>query len=259
MHKPTKADSQHKACTADDCLRPLRARGLCSSHYNAKHHPSRHAKKLTACAWCGAQVLKGTGGGRVYGATCSDQCRQWLSTPYCALPVDHWARWYGKASTYKAKTLTITMTIEERGRSQRSPLRVAIEDGLGQADMLEALRLESDVNDAGCWVSRRQGKDGYPIYQMALKGGKSKQYRLHRIALEAKLGKPLGKQAAHHMCANSSCVNPDHLQPISFRENTAEMMQRNYYISRINDLEAALRLATPTHPLLLEVGLPLTA
>jgi len=245
-----------KTCTKDNCDRTHRARGLCASHYNQEHAPNRHAKKLMACAWCGTGVMKNSGGSKARRPVCSDQCRQWLTTPYCALPADHWARWHGKASDWKPRTLVAIMTVEERGRSQRTPLRIALEDGLSPDETIRALRLESSLNADGCWVSKRRGKDGYPIYQMALKGGKSKQYRLHRIALEAKLGKPLGKQAAHHMCANSSCINPDHLQPISFRENTAEMMQRNYYIERIKELEAALLPAAPTHPLLLEVGLP---
>jgi hypothetical protein len=248
-----------KTCTKDNCERLVRARGLCSSHYNQEHQPNRHAKKTVACAFCGTEVLKGPGGGRKYGATCSDQCRQWLQNPYCPLPADHWARWYGKASAWKPKSVVAVMTIEERGRSQRTPLRIALEDGLGPTEIVTALRLESVVNADGCWVSKRQGKDGYPIYQMALKGGKSRAYRLHRIALEAKLGKPLGSQAAHHMCANSSCINPEHLQPISFRENTAEMMQRNYYITRIKELEAALSSLAPAHHLLNEVGLPQAA
>ena len=89
-----------RTCTKDNCDRPHRARGLCGSHYNAEHQPNRHAKKLTACVWCGTEVLKGSGGGRKYGAVCSDECRQWLTTPYCTLPSDHWARWYGKASSW---------------------------------------------------------------------------------------------------------------------------------------------------------------
>nr|WP_083521852.1 HNH endonuclease [Arthrobacter luteolus] len=45
--------------------------------------------------------MRSTGGGRKYGATCSNQCRQWLVRPYSKLPADHWARWYGKTSKWK--------------------------------------------------------------------------------------------------------------------------------------------------------------
>lgn len=242
-----------RTCTIDGCTKPHRARGLCATHYNQTHQPNRHMKKLVPCAYCGTEVLKGTGGGRVHGAVCSDQCRQWLSTPYCVLPQDHWARWYGKTSRWKPKRASVT--VAERGRMQRSDLRVALEDGDGPL-LLDVLFQESDLTDEGCWTWSRSSRNGYPVYQMKMKSGKSKTFRLHRASLEARLGNSLGKQAAHHVCANSMCVNPDHLQPISFRENTAEMMQRNFYVQRINDLEAALASVAPHHPELAVVSLP---
>lgn len=99
-----------KTCTKDNCERIHRARGLCASHYNQEHAPNRHAKKLVACVWCGTEVLKGSGGGRKYGKVCSEQCRKYLATPYCVLPQDHWARWYGKASRWIAPKLAKQVT-----------------------------------------------------------------------------------------------------------------------------------------------------
>ena len=96
-----KSDHPTKNCTLEGCERPLRAKGRCTTHYN-QLNPNRHVKKLVPCAFCGVEVLKHSGGGRKYGQVCSDQCRQWLSTPYCILPADHWARWYGKVSKWIA-------------------------------------------------------------------------------------------------------------------------------------------------------------
>lgn len=93
-----------RTCSLPECNRPHRARGLCASHYNQTHAPNRHAKKLTPCAWCGTEALKGSGGGRKYGAVCSQECRAWLAYPACILPADHWARWYGKASEWTPPT-----------------------------------------------------------------------------------------------------------------------------------------------------------
>lgn len=89
-----------RTCTMPECAKPHRARGLCNTHYGQAHQPNRHTKKLIACAWCGTEVLKHSGGGRRYGAACSDQCRTWLKLPYCKLPADHWALWFGKASAW---------------------------------------------------------------------------------------------------------------------------------------------------------------
>lgn len=96
-----KSDHPTNNCTLDGCDRPLRAKGRCGTHYN-QLNPNRHAKKLVACVFCGTEILKHSGGGRKQGQVCSYQCRQWLTTPYCALPEDHWARWYGKASAWMA-------------------------------------------------------------------------------------------------------------------------------------------------------------
>lgn len=93
-----------RTCTAPECDRPYRARGLCGSHYNQAHAPDRHTKKLVPCAWCGTEVLKHSGGGRKYGAVCSEQCRTWLRFGYSVLPNDHWARWYGKTCEWKQPT-----------------------------------------------------------------------------------------------------------------------------------------------------------
>lgn len=94
-----------RTCTMPDCNKAHRARGLCSSHYNAANpSPNRHAKKLVPCAYCGTEVIKGGGGGRVNGSVCSNECRQALqmeSFPARSkLPDDHWARWFGKASAW---------------------------------------------------------------------------------------------------------------------------------------------------------------
>lgn len=45
-------------CTADNCEKPHRARGLCGSHYNQTHQPNRHAKVEVACTHCGEPCLK---------------------------------------------------------------------------------------------------------------------------------------------------------------------------------------------------------
>jgi hypothetical protein len=115
---------------------------------------------------------------------------------------------------------------------------------------LAALGARSTTTAGGCWVWPRLNRDDYPVVKW-----RRQTKALHRLALEAKHGgESLGKQAAHHMCANSACVNPDHLQPVTARENTAEMLARTYMETRIADLEAALGLHDPHHPLLGEIG-----
>lgn len=71
-----KADSPTKTCTADACEKPLRARGLCSTHYNRAHQPDRHPHEVRPCEVCGTLVTR-TPGNR-YRTICSVPCRNML-------------------------------------------------------------------------------------------------------------------------------------------------------------------------------------
>lgn len=72
---PSKADSPTKTCTLDDCGKPLRAKGLCSTHYNQKD-PNRHVARAVTCAACGAEVNRPAKSGRR--PACSVGCRTTL-------------------------------------------------------------------------------------------------------------------------------------------------------------------------------------
>jgi len=111
--------------------------------------------------------------------------------------------------------------------------------------MITAIEEKSTKSGSGCWEWSGRISDGYPVQRI---GGKT--YFVHRLSLEAKMSAPLGSQAAHHMCANSKCVNPEHLQPVTHRENVAEMLARHSYLDRIAELEAALAEVCPQHPIL---------
>lgn len=113
------------------------------------------------------------------------------------------------------------------------------------AEFTSLLQHYSTQTVDGCWEWPRVNGRGYPTASFA-----RKNYGLHRMALEARLMRPLGVDQAHHICATAACVNPSHLQPISARENIAEMHQRNVYLARIAELEAELRRLDPGSPLL---------
>ena len=72
----TKADSPTKTCTVPGCVKPLRARGACSTHYNQRHQPNRHAASAVPCTVCQAQVMRPTKNDRR--PTCSVACRTLL-------------------------------------------------------------------------------------------------------------------------------------------------------------------------------------
>ena len=129
-------------------------------------------------------------------------------------------------------------------RAQLSPLRRAFEDN-DKNRFFKELRKRCDVLENGCWQWSGYKRDGYAYVKW---GGKT--FALYRLAVEMKYGASLGTQAAHHMCANTACVNPNHLQPVTAYENTAEMLARASYEARIKELEDALRAVDPDNEVL---------
>ena len=221
-----------RTCDVDGCDKPHRARGLCSRHYNQEHQPDRHAKVETLCTSCGAVIVKHPSNTRR--PFCDYACRDLYS-------IEHGIGAYGRTKKVREPKPPADL---------RGPLRRALEDGTGE-DVIAVILLDCDVRPSGCWEWKRQlHHSGYATVGIA-----GRRVQVHRLALEARLGAPLGKQQAHHICANSFCVNPDHLQPVTQHDNKAEMMARGYLESRIRDLESALAIHAPEHPLLRDVGI----
>lgn len=127
----------------------------------------------------------------------------------------------------------------------RSPLRKGYEDNDKQM-FFDALKSDCNVNETtNCWEWKRRTKSGYPTITW-----KNKSISLHRASLEMSEGKPLGVLAAHHKCANTTCVNPEHLEPATAADNNLEMNARHSFIARIAELENALRELNPGHEIL---------
>lgn len=86
------------------------------------------------------------------------------------------------------------------------------------------LRFWSKVNASGpCWEwTAAIGKTGgYGKYTLPLNdgSGKSKHVYAHRYAYELLAG-PVDKFLdLDHLCRNRRCVNPDHLEPVTRKEN----------------------------------------
>ena len=221
-----------RTCSIKDCNRKHQARGYCGAHYNKILRPDRHVTQIICDTCCTEYTTTRTDG------------------RYCSLPCRDQAMREQKRGQYRERPPKPPKPPKapRKPRDQRSALRKAIEDG---GDVLAAVRANCNTTPAGCWEWKGKLKGGYPVATIA-----GVWTPIHRLALETKLGQSLGKQPAHHMCGNSGCVNPEHLQPVTHAENTAEMLARNYMLTRIADLEAALAAIDPKNPLLNEVGVP---
>ncbi len=72
------------------------------------------------------------------------------------------------------------------------------------------------ITESGCWLGRvNSGNQGYVrIWQ------RGKQVYLHKLLYALNVGTlPEGTTDLDHLCRTPACVNPDHLEPVSHREN----------------------------------------
>ncbi len=96
--------------------------------------------------------------------------------------------------------LRAAVRLAERGRSE------ARERILGRS-VPEAL--------TGCWLwEKTRNKDGYGCISFLGKNRKA-----HRVSYWAFRGEFDRELTIDHLCKNKSCVNPDHLEPVTHREN----------------------------------------
>ena len=93
---------------------------------------------------------------------------------------------------------------------QTSSIEVAFR---GSAEEYVAIRCE--VSASGCWVwSRYLDRHGYGKGYF-----RGRTWLAHRLSYAAHFGSIPDGLTIDHLCKNTRCVNPKHLEPVSNREN----------------------------------------
>lgn len=100
------------------------------------------------------------------------------------------------------------------------------------------LKHSKKEEEKGCllWQAHQSEGYGYIKYE-------GKKVGAHRVswALHNNVDIPEGS-VIHHTCHNGLCINPEHLRAVTPQENNAEMLEKQYYLKRIAELESKLEV-----------------
>jgi len=74
----------------------------------------------------------------------------------------------------------------------------------------------------GCWIWIGAQNQGYGLFECRASESSKRSWRAHRLAYGWAYGLPSHEYHLHHKCRNKICVNPDHLEPLTFEEHGRE-------------------------------------
>ena len=84
--------------------------------------------------------------------------------------------------------------------------------------LLERLLSRVERRSDGCW-QWTGATDGHGYGRISLGRRGDGHAKAHRVAYEFYVGPIPDGLTIDHLCRNPSCVNPDHLEPVTHREN----------------------------------------
>lgn len=103
----------------------------------------------------------------------------------------------------------------ECGCKQETPSRRA-RFVVGHANLASVAQRYEVAEESGCWVWQGHIQpDGYPRFRIQSRG-----VQAHRWFYELYKGEIPPKFEVHHVCRNTACVNPEHLEALPREEHT---------------------------------------
>lgn len=249
--KPLRQTSDDIDCIGPDCVRVAYSQSLCRAHYTQKYRgkplaPLKFVRvEDTICSFpdCGRPVKTSK--------LCAGHATQLRLgkrlTPINRNFVEKTCSYIDCQNVAKAKDLCGAHWLQQ---SQGKPLVSLIGQRLDKSftwtdRAFYAIYRTVDVTDS-CHVWNGSTTRGYGTLEF-----ETKRWLAHRLAYCASRSDPeaCGEESVHHKCANSACVNPEHLELATRRDNNAEMFERKAYKktievqqTRILELETLLKL-----------------
>lgn len=110
------------------------------------------------------------------------------------------------------------------------------------------VRIEGD----GCWVWTANLNNGYGNFSF---GGKTR--KAHRFAYQALVDVVDDTLALDHLCRNPPCVNPAHLEPVTWRENVYRGAQAKLTMEKAREIRVRIAAGETAAPLSVDYGVSL--
>jgi len=101
-----------------------------------------------------------------------------------------------------------------------------------RVERLKRTKVQID-EETGCWIWQGATQNG-GYGTVSIGRSNTTAHRMFYAVLVEQI--PKG-ETVHHKCATRLCVNPEHLESITQRENMAEMFERKALNARIHDAE----------------------
>jgi hypothetical protein len=84
----------------------------------------------------------------------------------------------------------------------------------GWRNTIDKILARKFVDENDCWIWQGAKNKGYGLVMY-----QRRHWRVHRLLYEAAKGAVPPGYHLDHLCRNPSCVNPDHLEAVTAREN----------------------------------------
>jgi len=74
-----------------------------------------------------------------------------------------------------------------------------------------------------CWEWQGDSRAGYGVVRLKRENGRQPRKPAHRVAYEMLVGPIPEGLVMDHTCHNKACVNPDHLRPVTNKQNSENL------------------------------------